>query len=246
MTLQAILFDLDGTLLDYDLRNDLLPPYLEALAKWMAPYVAPRALLAAIERASEAIAESDGARTNEAVFAEHFYNSVEVSRARLEPHFLAFYRQEFPHLQQHTRSKPEAREVVLTALKLGFDVVIATNPYFPETATRERLRWAGVADLQFRKITTYENSHAVKPHLRYYEEILAELACAPEKALMVGDESMDMVAGCLGCPTFLVPGPATDREAIAPRPTYEGDLHDLRRLLPTLRKPESHAQAAQS
>lgn len=48
---------------------------------------------------------------------------------------------------------------------------------------------------------------------------------------MVGDEDMDMVAAHIGCPTFLVPGPATALATDTPEPTYRGALRDLLTLL---------------
>ncbi len=236
MSIQAILFDLDGTLLDHDMVRDFLPPYLEALAINMAHMAPPQKLVDGIMAGSAAITENDGTRTNEAAFAAVFYPFVGVSRAVLEPALMQFYTHEFPKLRQFTRRKPEAREVVKLAFDLGYAVVIATNPYFPAIATQHRLAWAGVEDFPYRKVTTYENSHFAKPNPRYYTEILDELKCDPEETLVVGDESMDMVAAHTGCRTFLVPGSATDMQNIAPEPTYRGTLEDVGKLLKESRR----------
>lgn len=231
MHIKALLFDLDGTLLDYDMRKDFVPHYLEGLAAHVGSLVPPKKLTDSILRSSEAIIKGDGRRTNEQVFADTFYPMVGVARETLEPRLMDFYEEGFPKLSRYTNPKPEARQVMQSAFDLGYCVVIATNPHFPATAVQQRLAWAGVADFPYRKVTSYENSHFAKPRLEYYQEILNEIGCAPEEALVIGDEAMDMVAARLGCPTFLVSSPATVREAIVPEPTYSGDLMAVEVLL---------------
>lgn len=233
MTFKAILFDLDGTLLEHDMMNDFIPQYFALLTKYMAAWIPPDKLVASVMRGSDAVTTNDGSRTNEEVFAEVFYPLVGYPREEMEPRFMDFYTRVFPTLRQHTAPKPEARLAVQTAFDKGYAVVIATNPHFPALATQHRLAWAGVEDFPYRKVTSYENSHFAKPSLGYYQEILDELGCQPEEALMVGDEAMDMVAGYLGCSTFLLPGTATKLEEIAPPPTYQGTLVDVITLLNT-------------
>ncbi|MBN1875554.1 MAG: HAD family hydrolase [Anaerolineae bacterium] len=228
---KAILFDLDGTLLDHNMMEDFLPPYLAALSASVARYVPPQRLVEGIMAGSAAITANDGTRTNEEVFAETFYPYVGVPREDLEPAIMNFYIHDFPQLQRYTRRKLEARRVMQTAFDLGYDVVIATNPYFPAIAVQHRLTWAGVEDFPYHKVTTYENSHFAKPDVRYFEEILCELDCPSEAALVVGDETMDMVAAQLGCLTFLVTSSATQLDDSTPPPTYQGTLADVAALL---------------
>lgn len=234
MTFKAILFDLDGTLLDYDMRRDFIPHYFAALAAHMAEFIPPDKLAASIMQGSDAITENDGSRTNADAFADVFYPLVGYPREELEPRFMEFYERIFPSLQQYTQRKPDARRAVQLAFDLGCDVVIATNPHFPDIATQHRLAWAGINDFPYRKVTTYENCHFAKPSLGYFQEILDEIGCPPAQALVVGDEAMDMVAGHLGCPTFLVTSPATNLDEIDPPPTYQGTLTDLITLLHNL------------
>jgi len=234
MTFKAILFDLDGTLLEHDMRNDFIPQYFALLTKYMVAWIPPDKLVTSVMRGADAVTANDGSRTNEEAFAEVFYPLIGLPREEMEPRFMDFYTRVFPALRQYTAPKPEARPAVQTAFDKGYDVVIATNPHFPALATQHRLAWAGVEDFPYRKVTTYENSHFAKPSLGYYQEILDELGCQPEEALVVGDEAMDMVAARLGCATFLLPGPATKMEEIAPPPTYQGTLADVIALLHTM------------
>ncbi len=231
MTIQAILFDLDGTLLDYDMARDFIPIYLKELAAYLHDLVPPQQLVASILQTSETLVHGTGEQTNEAAFAATFYPMVGVAREVLEPRFQRFYAEVFPTLRALAPPRPEARRVIQTVFDLGYDVVIATNPHFPAVAVQERLAWADVADFPYRKVTAHENSHFVKPRLEYYTEILADIDCPPERAVMVGDDATDMVAGELGCVTYLVRSPATPPDGIEPPPAFEGTLAELEPLL---------------
>jgi FMN phosphatase YigB (HAD superfamily) len=228
--IRAILFDLDGTLLSNDM-NVFLPHYFGLMADHVSHILPTEPFMARLMQASEVMLANDGRATNEEVFAEAFYPLAGRSREEMEPVFVEFYATKFPSLEQYTERKPEARQVVQLAFDLGYDVAIVTNPLFPATATEQRLAWAGVADLPYRLVTTYENSRATKPNLLYFEQVLETIGHPPEASLVVGDEDMDMVAAHLGCRTFLVPGPRTELAPSTPPPPYEGTLAEVADLL---------------
>ncbi len=229
-SIKAVLFDLDGTLLDSDMET-FLPPYLERISARIAHLMPPEKFIADLFRATEAMVANDGRATNEEVFAATFYPLIGRSRDEMEPIFARFYQEDFPGLARYARRKPEARSVVGRVFDLGYDVVIATNPLFPEVAIRQRLAWAGVDDFPYRLVTTYENSRYAKPNPRYFSWIADLLGYPPAACLVVGDEEMDMVAAHAGCPTFLVTSSATRLSAATPPPTYSGNLEDVVALL---------------
>ena len=167
---------------------------------------------------------NDGRATNEEVFASAFYPLIGRTREEMEPVFTDFYLHAYPRLQQYTQCLPEARQAVQAAFERGLDLVIATNPLFPDLAIRQRLDWAGVGDFPYRLVTSYENSRACKPNPLYYRQILETIGREPASALVVGNEAGDMVSAQIGCQTFLVPGAATPLDPAVPAPTYRGTL----------------------
>jgi HAD superfamily hydrolase (TIGR01549 family) len=228
--INALLFDLDGTLLSNNM-DVFLPHYFGMLSAHVAHLIPPDQFLAHLMQATDAMRVNDGRATNEEVFASAFYPSVGHCREELEPVFASFYAGEFPKLRQYTQRLPEARTIVALALELGYRVAIATNPVFPAVAVEQRLAWAGLADLPFDLITTYENARATKPNPLYFRQILEAIGQPAEAALVIGDEDMDMAAAHVGCQTFLIPGPRTQLAPDTPVPTYRGTLIDVGRLI---------------
>lgn len=227
---RAILFDLDGTLLDNKIEN-FLPHYFERLSAKVAHILPLDKFIACLLQATKAMIANDGHATNEQVFAEAFYPLIGRPREEMEPVFLDFYARDFADLRQYTRRRPEARQVVQTAFDRGYDVVIATNPLFPATAIEQRMEWANVGGFPYRLVTSYENSRACKPNLAYYQHILETIGRPANACLVVGNEAMDMVAGRLGCATFFIPDSSSPLDPSIPEPTYRGTLDNLMELL---------------
>lgn len=202
----VVLFDLDDTLLANDMAT-FLPAYFERLERYATARFEPRQVIEAIRRGTAAmINDTDPARSNRQVFWETFEAQLGERRTLLEPFFDKFYATEFPHLKVLTAPIPGAARVVEWFRATGCRVVLATNPVFPSSAIEQRIRWAGLEPGMFDLITSYENMHATKPSVRYYEEILTRMGCAPDQALMVGNDwGNDIVpALSLGMKTFFV------------------------------------------
>jgi FMN phosphatase YigB (HAD superfamily) len=186
--IQAILFDLDDTLLTTTLRT-FLPGYFRALTARLGHLVDPKALVDLIMASTTEMAmPHDPGLTNQEVFEAHFFPRIAIPEATLRGLFDEFYAHDFPSLRALTSPRPEARAVVAAAFAHCRDVVIATQPVFPQTAIRQRMEWAGVADFPFRLVTSYENMHSCKPQPAYYLEIAAILHRQPGECLMVGND----------------------------------------------------------
>ncbi len=227
---KAILFDLDGTLINVDLKR-FVPEYLKLLASTVSHLVRQSKFISKLLIASEAVNNNDGRQTNEEVFEKTFFPSIGYTREEINPYLDKFYEEDFSKLRQYTRQKPAARRVMEHVFKKGYIVVIATTPLLPETAMRQRLQWAGVGDFSYRLITNIENSYSNKPNLSYYKSILENIEVPAEKCLMVGDESKDMVAANLGIKTYLIQSDNTEMTPDIPEPNYRGTLAELEQLL---------------
>ena len=201
---EAILFDLDGTLLPMD--NDVfVQTYMGLLTKKMAPHgYDGKLLISALWKGTGEMIKNDGSRTNgevfwnycEGVFGKKIYDDVPV--------FDSFYENEFHQTASVTFPNPLAKKVVALARENADRVILATNPFFPTVAVHSRLSWAKIEPECFDLITTYENSSFCKPNPAYYVEIAEKMGVDPKKCLMVGNNEIEDIAAVqsLGMDTF--------------------------------------------
>jgi len=229
--LAAVLFDLDGTLLDIDL-DPFLRAYLGALGPFVAETIGTgiTASLAteAVMAGTSMMSRPHPGRTNREVFNEEFHRLTGADLS-LDVHELAlerFYADIFPALGSDLRGFEGAFAAVEAALGLGLRVAIATNPIFPLSAVKERMRWAGLDSLEVHAVTSYETMGATKPHAAYFTETAALLGVAPDECLMVGDDrTLDMSAADAGMRTYYV------GERPIPECDWSGSIGELPSLL---------------
>ena len=230
--MRAVLFDLDGTLLHVDTAQ-FVEAYVRLLARSFADRIPVERFVRHLQAATQAMmADRDPSRTNREVFAATFYPPLGLTEEEMAPHLAEFYAREFPALRALTRPDPLARRAVEAALERGLDAVIATQPIFPETAIRQRMAWAGVADLPFAHVTTYETAHFCKPHPEYFLEIAAVIGKGPEECLMAGnDATHDAAAVRTGMQAYLVTDHLIGRSAFPGGVHHRGTLADLAAFL---------------
>ncbi len=205
MSIKAVLFDLDGTLLPMD-QDVFLKTYMGMISRRLSKHgYEPRTLVDSIMRGTYDMILNDGTRTNEQVFWARFCKIYGDRALDDIEHFDAFYVEEFDKIADFCGYTPKALRTVNRIKELGLRTALATNPVFPSIATEKRMAWAGLSADDFELFTTYENSHSSKPSLAYYAEVARKLGVAPEECLMVGnDVSDDMAAQELGMKVFLL------------------------------------------
>ena len=206
MSIKAVLFDLDGTLLPMD-QDKFVMTYLGLLAKRLAAkgYDAEK-LMKVMWAGVGAMVQNDGSCTNEEAFWKVFVEYFGEESAKDRPFIDEFYSTEFNQVSQVCGFEKEAKEIVELVKEKGKIPVLATNPLFPQMATKNRMRWAGLEQELFAAYTTYEDCHYCKPNPKYYLELLEKLNLKPEECIMVGnDYDEDMVpTKALGMQGFLL------------------------------------------
>ena len=206
MRYQAIMFDLDGTLLPMELEG-FIKAYFGALAKELAPFgLTPEQLFKPFWAATKAMMTNTTGRLNSDVFWDTFTSMTGLERAKVEPVCDAFYAVGFQGARIATGENPLAVEAVRAAREKADKVILATNPLFPMAAQRTRLSWIGLTPEDFDLVTCYTTDRYSKPNPAYFDDICARLDLDPKQCLMIGnDDKEDMAcATARGMDCYLV------------------------------------------
>lgn len=234
---KTILFDLDGTLLPMDIKVFLTNYFAKLTCHFTDiddPSVIQRKVLASTE---VMVRDNRPDKTNQDVFMEDFFVRLEQPAERVLPLFENFYNQEFAELICCTSPTPLAKEICQELAEKGYRLVLATNPIFPDVATSHRMRWAGIDNIPWEMVTTYEHCHYCKPNPNYYKEILERIGAKPAETLMVGNDTLeDLVAKKLGIKTYLVTNNLIDHGKSSYDADFEGRLEDFLNYAKTLPK----------
>ena len=205
MTIKAILLDLDGTLLPMDLKTFQFTSGRLFAEKMTVHGYDAEELAKANWTATLAMSANDGSRLNAEVYFDKMTEIYGPSVKKDFDLFRSFYDNEFDKVKEVCGFNPDSGPAVCKLKDAGYRLVMATNSWFPESAIKARLRWAGVDAELFEFMTLMDNSHFCKPNPGYYKEILDRLGLAPEECLMVGnDVQEDISAENLGIKVFLM------------------------------------------
>jgi FMN phosphatase YigB (HAD superfamily) len=229
---EAILLDLDGTLIDIDL-DKFISAYVAALAGRFADYIDKMAFADHLFAATTAMVKNnDPGLKNRDAFYKEFCGRIGIELEEIEPIITHFYRNDFPRLRRFGRPLTAAKTVVKTIRNRKLSLVLATNAIFPPEAVYQRVLWADLSIDLFDLVTTMDNMHFCKPNQNYYLEIAEKIGIHPEKCLMAGNDTIeDLVASEAGMDTFLVDDYILNRSDGEPVSDYRGSLDDLARFL---------------
>jgi len=203
--LDTILFDLDGTLLPIE-QEPFTKAYFDALTQTVSPLgYPPEEFVRAVWAGTKAMMQNDGGDYNRRRFWDRFASLLGERARGLEPLLEQFYQDQFHRLKTLTASSDVSQKLVRSLQDKGYQLILATNPIFPEVAVSSRLGWVGLSLCDFSFVTTYENSRYCKPDLRYYREIFDICKKSPSQCLMIGNSVReDMCARKLGARVYLV------------------------------------------
>ncbi len=219
--------------------NDSGKPNADAFWNAFFAHVLPTAGGEAIATSGDGAASAD-APTGAAAPGEH---PAAPTKSDLVAAIAAFYETDFGALGRDVQPNPAAARAIETLAAKGYPLALTTMPMFPRRAVEWRLTWAGVDPKFFSRITTFDNSTAVKPKLNYYAENLAAAGLAGADVLMVGNNTKEDMAACkLGCDGYLVTDYLIDPEGFDASTVRSGSLEDFAAWTETLPICENPAQ----
>ena len=224
---KAVFFDLDGTLLPFDMDEFSRLYFTAVKENGFMEKICQDNGKEIFEKAIRAMIFNDGTMTNKDAFFGTIERLSGVGVQKLLPYMERFYQGEFQQVRQCTRAEKNVWESIRVLKNKGYRCVLATNPVFPPVATEYRIKWAGLSPDDFEYITHYENSHYCKPNPKYFIEILDHIGLRADECYIVGNDVRDdMSAVGLGFEGFLVLNHVIGDIERAPE-CKKGDYSDL-------------------
>ena len=194
MRYQAILFDLDGTLLPMDIEG-FAKAYFHTLSTVLSPFDIPtESLIKAIWGGTKAMMRNDGSQLNADVFWACFTAQTGVAREAVEPLCDRYYSEGFHMARAATSPNPLAKEAVRLAREKAEKVVLATNPLFPMAGQVTRIGWLGLTPEDFDLVTCYSTDRFCKPNPAYFADVCRRLQLDPARCLMIGNDDREDMA----------------------------------------------------
>lgn len=229
---RAVFFDLDGTLLQVEMRR-FIPAYSRGLAACFDDVSAPKRFADVLLQATVALLRrQDGSQSNEDFFLAMMADNLNIDAALFNRRLQRYCEDGLQQLASLVQPHPLPREILERCRQAGLRVVLATNPVFPRSVVEARMDWGGLLGYPFELVTSYENSRFCKPHPGYFADILDCLGLGPDECLMIGnDTEHDLAARQAGIATYLVDTWLVDRCAGSFATDYRGGLDDLYRFV---------------
>jgi len=230
--IQAVLFDLDGTLVDVDM-NRFVPIYLQRLTEYMSAHVNPARATQSLHNAVAAMfANVDASRTLESILLEVLESELAISPERYAECLDQFYQNDLEELRPLVTGHPLAPQLIESSLARGWKVVLATNPIFPRVVIDARMVWGKLNGEAFHHVTDYETAHFCKPSARFFEEVLERLQLPAEACLMVGNDTLhDLSASQVGMQTCLLTPWSIKRPGAQFKADWQGRHEELLALI---------------
>ena len=238
MKIDAVLFDLDNTLILFD-EKEFYEAYTYKLSQHFKDILSLQEFAHKLMTSTQIMTTNDGKQNNAEFFINDFSKGLNIDKNELWQRFEHFYFNDFEQFKHLMKPIKNTRNLIIKIKEMSLKVVIASNPMLPETVQQLRLNWAGLAGMNFDLITHALNSTYCKPNLNYYLEICEKINIKPEKCLMVGNDTFnDMIAAKTGMRTYLTTDGKNNSVEVSrelakynkvelPQTNFEGKLKDI-------------------
>lgn len=237
--IKALLFDMDGTLLDIRF-NTFITLYGADMSRLLGEIARKNPLSLGVPAARSYLAMSDAKREDNLLNIEKFAQTylqltgIPLLEPTIREALCYFEREVLPHKNSATTFNAHpmegSRELLELTRSLGLKTALATNPAFSKLCIEARMGWSEIGYDDFDFVTHAENSYRLKPYRAYYDFVAEQLGVAPEECLMVGNDSArDIVRPANGMKTAFV-GKTGGREAIW-RGSIKGLVAELEPLI---------------
>jgi len=227
--IKTILFDLDGTLLPIEHQKFVDLYFGEMVKSFAMKGFDAKVVLNAVLEGTQGMRLNEGPLSNNDVFWNYFTTMVKGDPLMLKAIFEDFYQHRFDLVKASTSIEPLARPLIKELKKLGYTLILATNPLFPAISTHKRIIWANLDKEDFSIITTIETGYASKPNPKYFINLLAAAGnLDPKTCLMIGNDAIeDLAATKVGIETFLITDHLINKNKIDLSMIPQGNFSDL-------------------
>ena len=135
MKIEAVLFDLDNTLILFD-EKKFFETYSKKLYLSFQDILSPQEFFQKLISSTQVMTNNDGRLTNAEFFINDFAKGLTEDKKKLWQRFENFYKNEFEQFEFLMKPLNTAREIITEIKEKELKVVIASNPMFPANGTR--------------------------------------------------------------------------------------------------------------
>ena len=222
--ISTLLFDLDNTLIFMD-ENDFVISYASNAALYFKDiFPNSKDFVYHLLEGTKYMVSTHNNASNIQKFFQYFVPKCNgVSEDELLKRFLSFYENDFDKVKTIVKTDKLVPKIFEKAIEKEFEIVIATDPLFPEIATLKRIKWAGLENFieQIKLITYGEQFSTTKINIEYYEKIIELIDKKPSECLMIGNDLIkDGLASIIGMKFYHI---SNEKEEIE---FYNNEMND--------------------